>query len=156
MHPWDRLHRPITGQRLAEPRALETGLWARDRELRQPMSSVGEKQFVPDRKTRNNTHVAEARPNAPLLKRIVRHPYPLDPQGRARQVFREAVPWGVLKRDPLQRVKQVLAESYIKAGLPNPIQALAGDRRIERDGIRRPGAGAQDWLDSHDPKREEP
>jgi hypothetical protein len=143
MHSWVRPPHDAVGQRQSEPRRLERQLWARDRALREPRSVPGENTKLVERKIRKNAHLAEAKPNAPLLKRIVRHPYPLDPAGRGkRQQFREAVPWAMLQRD--RRSESVWAAALrerIFAEFPNRIVEAWGLRTIER-----PRASVDAWL----------
>ena len=98
MHPWDRFHRKAPGEQLSKPRSLEVLLFERDKELRPPRVSPGStaKPFV--LKVRSARNTAQPRPNAPLLKRLVRHPFKMyGSQGR-RTVVRSAVPWSELQR----------------------------------------------------------
>jgi hypothetical protein len=142
MHPWDRLHRRVTGQDLWEPSGLATDLWARDRELRQPREVPGEKVKSVDFKVKKATKTVEPRPNAPLLKRVVRHPYALGTERGKRSTLREAVPWKMLDREALPSVTTLTRELLEGASLPNPIEVYGSASRIET----RPRPSAEAWL----------
>jgi hypothetical protein len=152
MHPWDRLHRPSPGQRLSEPRDLEAQLWSRDREFREPHRVLSEGKALPERKVRNTRNTVEARPNAPLLKRIMRSPFALVPERQKRQTFRGVVPWADLHRERLVSFGTLLAEAHPRVEFNSPIATLAADRRIQRD-VR---PGIQSWLASGHPARPVP
>lgn len=142
MHPWDRLRRTIPGERQFEPRGLVVQLYGRDKELRTPRVVLGEKFALAQPKTRNNTHVAEPRPNAPLLKRIVRYPYAMDGVRGTRKPMRDAVPWKDLERAPLPNLGEWLAQDRQAPSFPNPVIAGQGLRLI----ARKPLPTVAEWL----------
>lgn len=145
MHPWDRLHRAVLGERFHEPRGLAKALFARDREVQAHptlLSAMTESLKVREPKVRKAQNVAHPRPNAPLLKRIVRHPMQMDAvSGRVRVQLRAAVPWSDLDRENLPTPSKVLAECRIEATLGNPVIEI---RRM-RD-LKRPRPSAEGWL----------
>ena len=84
--PLRRLTRAIPGEHLVAEGAGMTGCWERDRPLDRPCP-VPARDAAELRTTtvRMVTRLAEARPNAPLLIRLVRHPYALA-VGRGKRV----------------------------------------------------------------------
>ncbi len=143
MHPWDRLHRRVTGQDLGAPRELATTLWSRDREARPPRILAGEtvKSVVTKVKAAQNT--AKPLPNAPLLKRVVRHPFALETTRGKRSTVREAIPWDLLQREAMPKITELLRELQGGASLPNPILAYGSAARHEP----RPRISADAWLE---------
>ncbi len=74
------------------------GLWAReDAEPRRSPVKARDEKALPTLTLRKTRRLAEPRPNAPLLIRIVRRPYGLHPTGRKRVVILEP-------HTPFQRV----------------------------------------------------
>lgn len=145
MHPWDRLHRAVLGERLNEPRGLAKVLFARDRELKAPTTILGklaQSTRGQQPKIKANTHVASPRPNAPLLKRIVRRPFRMDdPSGRTRIRLRDAVPWEDLARQDLPRPSEVLAASRFAITFGDPVREIQAMRDLDR-----PRPSAAGWL----------
>lgn len=88
--PRHRLSRPIPGEHvgeyLSDSGSSTERAWERDRPLERPCPvPARDSGDVRQVKVKMTTRVAEARPNAPLLIRLVRHPYALD-LGRAKKV----------------------------------------------------------------------
>ncbi len=88
--PRHRLSRPIPGEHVGEylsaPESSTERAWERDRALDRPCPvPARDSGDVRQVKVKMTTRVAETRPNAPLLIRLVRHPYALD-LGRAKKV----------------------------------------------------------------------
>ena len=84
--PLLRLKRAFPGEHLDDESEGMTALWERDKPLDRP-SPVPPRDEAELRttKVRMVTRLAEAKPNAPLLIRLVRHPYAL-PTGRGKRV----------------------------------------------------------------------
>lgn len=88
--PRHRLNRPIPGEHVGEY-LTEAGSgmerrWERDRPLERPCPvPARDRADLRQTKVKMTTRLAEARPNAPLLIRLVRHPYALE-LGRAKKV----------------------------------------------------------------------
>lgn len=82
----------MPGDRLAtEERGLARLLARELAETRPDPVPPRDKQGARALVTRETTHVASCRPNAPLLIRIVRYPYPLATSRGARQKYRDDV-----------------------------------------------------------------
>lgn len=93
--PLHRLTRPIPGEHVGEflsaPGSGMEQKWERDRPLDRP-SPVPARDAATGREARVKmiTRTAEVRPNAPLLIRLVRHPYALSTGRGKRVAYREA------------------------------------------------------------------
>jgi hypothetical protein len=147
MHPWDRFHRKSPGQQLTEPRVLELQLFKRDKELRPPRVSPGStaKPFVLKLRTSRNT--AQPRPNAPLLKRLVRHPFQMFGVQGKRIAMRTAVPWKELRRERLASAFKTAQVERSPLMFGNPVRGFDRHPRI----VAIPTV--QEWLDSCSPRR---
>lgn len=146
MHPWDRLHRATLGERFTELRGLAKRLMERDVEpqlARTILADVIDKPLVPETTIKRASHLANPSPNAPLLKRVVRHPYALESTRGQRSLFRSAVPWSDLQRADVPSVRAVLAEARGGAGplFPSPILVGWAARSLDR-----PRASSEGWL----------
>ena len=142
MHPWDRFHRKSPGEQLTEPRALELQLFKRDKELRPPRVALGStaKPFV--LKVRSSRNTAQPRPNAPLLKRLVRHPFQMFGVQGKRTVMRPPVPWSDLQRSRLASVFKLAQADRGQIIFGNPVRGF--DRR-PRVRVR---PTVEQWLES--------
>lgn len=85
-HPCDRLTRPIPGEGIGTESAGTARRWERDRPAERP-SPIPARDQAPLRSVsvKMTTRVGSPSPNAPLLIRLVRHPYALD-LGRGKRV----------------------------------------------------------------------
>lgn len=115
----------------------------RDRPLKAERKTLGSIVKVPDVNVRRTTLSANAGPNAPLLKRIVRYPYALHGTApkRVDLVPRVALP----KRgaDPRPSVAASLAADRAPAANGNPLRAVP-----TRVVIRERPASVDAWLAS--------
>lgn len=146
MHPWDRLHRATLGERFNELRGLAKQLMERDVDAHQArtiLAGVIDKPLVPETTIKRASHLANPRPNAPLLKRVVRHPYAMEGTRGQRYLLRDAVPWAELQRDDVPSIRVVLAEARGEAGpkFPSPILVGWAARSLDR-----PRATSEGWL----------
>jgi hypothetical protein len=123
MHPWDRFQRKSPGEQLSEPRAIELLLFQRDKELRPARVSPGSTAKPFTLKVRNARNTAQPRPNAPLLKRLVRHPFKMYGVQGKRTAVRSPVPWAELKRDRLQSVFRAAQADRGQLIFGNPVRA---------------------------------
>jgi len=133
MHPWDRSQRKFIGEALFELRPLVASLFARDREIREPKVKPREPHAGRNWSVRKSTRRAETRPNAPLLKRLVRYPFRLDTVSPVKKEVRSAVPWADLHTERI-----VYASTEIRAGrsrpeFPNPMNTVEMVRLRTRD-----------------------
>lgn len=152
MHPWDRLHRAFVGERFSEPRGLAKKLFARDVEphaIRTILSDLVDKPIVPITTIKKASILAHPRPNAPLLKRVVRHPFALETTRGQRYLNRDAVPWADLQRDDIPGIRDIMQTARGEAGpkFPSPILLGWAARSLDRprpssDGWLKPGGGA--------------
>lgn len=145
MHPWDRLHRAAIGDHLNEPRGLEKALFAREKpapESRTVASKVVASLSLRNSKTKKASHLANPKPNAPLLKRIIRHPYALEgTASRTRVRLREEVPWKDLIHDERPIMAEVLAEFRVEVTNGNPVAEIMAMRDLNR-----PRPSSDGWL----------
>lgn len=125
MDPRHRLKRRFPGEDLGDPGPIGRRLLERDREPAPLRQVAGEVLHVPVwGPGRNNRKVADPRPNAPLLIRIVRYPYALKTERGRRHTAFEA---GVQKREGLLDRPYILREAREARGEPvqgNPIKAV--------------------------------
>ena len=83
--PRERLRRPLMGGRVRGETATTERLFARDAaEPRRDLVPARDTKLLPTLTLRRTTRLASPSPNAPLLIRIVRRPYALQPGGRRR------------------------------------------------------------------------
>ena len=131
MDPRVRLDRRVPGQGLAEPPAIVARLWRREDEAKPERVLAGDKLVVRETTIRNNKNLANPRPNAPLLKRIVRYPYRQD-NGRPRreQVYEPTVAREPIRSDSFEEL--VATELRYPIALGNPVRILghAIERRV--------------------------
>ncbi len=145
MHPWDRLHRAAIGEHLNEPRGLEKALFAREKPAPEPRvvaSKIVASISLRDRKAKNSSHLANPKPNAPLLKRVIRHPYALEgTASRTRIRLREEIPWKDLVHDERPVMGAVLAEFRVDVTNGNPVAEIMAMRDLNR-----PRPSSDGWL----------
>lgn len=83
--PRERLRRPLPGSRARGESPTTTRLFAREAaEPRRELVPARDSTLLPSLTLRRTTRLASPTPNAPLLIRIVRRPYALQPGGRRR------------------------------------------------------------------------
>ena len=145
MHPWDRLHRAAIGDHLNEPRGLEKALFAREKPAPEPRtvaSKVVASLSLRGSKVKKASHLANPKPNAPLLKRIIRHPYALEgTASRTRVRLREEVPWKDLVHDERPVMADILAELRTDVTNGNPVADIMAMRDLNR-----PRPSTEGWL----------
>lgn len=140
MHAWDRLHRKFPGQDIGALGVLGERLVTRDREPPPTRTCAGESFNAIVLTVRKNGKVANPKPNAPLLIRIVRYPFGLPTVRGRRTKTREAVPWADLQRARWVSAMVSLRSDRAPVAFPNPVKEYA--RSLERR--LRPSAAA--WL----------
>ena len=92
MDPRTRLERRHPGEGKGELRPVEQRLLGRSRPQKEERVIPGSSLRKRDAKVRKVRRTANPRPNAPLLKRIVRYPYRLETtSGRRFQLFEPAI-----------------------------------------------------------------
>ncbi len=122
MHPWDRSQRRFVGEAFLELRPLLTALWARDRELRVSRLRLRETTTtLREWKIRKAKGMAETRPNAPLLKRLVRYPFALHTVAPTKTTVRMPVPWADLHAEQMVYASHEIRKGRDKAAFPNPM-----------------------------------
>ncbi len=83
--PRERLRRPLMGSRVRGDSPTAERLFARDAaEPRKELVPARDSKLLPTLTLRRTARLASPTPNAPLLIRIVRRPYALQPGGRRR------------------------------------------------------------------------
>lgn len=127
--PLHRLTRPIPGEHVGEflsaPGSGMEQMWERDRPLERP-SPVPARDAAALREARVKmiTRTAEVRPNAPLLIRLVRHPYALPPGRGKRVTYRESQAAAEPRADWHAEVRAAIADRQRTAGStvePRPV-----------------------------------
>lgn len=126
---------------MCEPRPVEMHLWARDRETHPERSTVGETVRLEEVRVRSVRRKADPRPNAPLLKRLVRYPYRLDTGRPRRETLVE--PYSAVRPrvEPSLRAARVAQEARGRMGNGNPLRACPTKVR-RREGL----PSIEDWL----------
>ena len=144
MKAWDRLHRKVPGEHLADPSGVEVALSARAKEPPPTRQVAGEAIKAIEIKERRPKRIVEAQPNAPLLKRIVRFPkkYEQPMQGR-KSVYREKLPWELLNRERTVGAFEFYVADRVTVHPEPPIPVLRELRNWAR-----PKLSADAWLDS--------
>lgn len=108
--PRDRLLRPLPGEGLvAETRGMARLHRRGDATERPDPVPARDQKALFTLTTRRAARLADPTPNAPLLIRIVRHPYALHPTGRQRQRYIEE-PAPVARVDRTAEIAAALAE----------------------------------------------
>ncbi len=111
--PLLRLKRAFPGEHLDDESEGMTALWERDKPLERPSPvPARDEGELRTTKVRMVTRLAQAKPNAPLLIRLVRHPYAL-PTGRGKRVSyrgEDAAEQGKTRVDWHAEVRAALAD----------------------------------------------
>jgi hypothetical protein len=102
---------------------------------------VGENRTAPAFTVKMIARVADVRPNAPLLKRLVRHPYRMEGVRGKRSVFRGQIPWADLHREAIHTIASWMGDLRVPAAIGNPVRGL--DRRLIARERRLP---VESWL----------
>jgi hypothetical protein len=143
MDPRWRLQRKYPGEGLLDLSPAVTRVADRDRPLKAERATLGSKVTIPAATTRRNGVVVEPRPNAPLLKRLVRYPFALHGTQPRRHTLMEAVPWGAHGAQPREPVSASFDDLRGGPAVGNPLRAVP--TRPPRLGARPTVA---EWLDS--------
>ena len=130
MHAWERQHRTVPGQRLWEPGVVSRALWERDREprtLKTVLQSTCQPRVV---KEKRPGQMADAAPNSPLLKRVMRNPFALYPDRARRTSYREVIAAVRTERARFPRSSETIARE--RPAFPNPVRALDRANALNR------------------------
>jgi len=142
MDPRHRLHRRYPGQGLCEPRPIELHLWARDRTTQPERTAVGETVHLQEVRVRSVRRKANPRPNAPLLKRLVRYPYRLHTGRPHRRQLVEPFLSARLRVESSMPAARIAQEARGRMVMGNPLRAYP-TRLYRRAGL----PSVDDWLD---------
>jgi hypothetical protein len=124
MHPHDRLKRELVGDRMKRTREVVERLLGRDVALRKEREMLGQSVKTRSLQVRFRRVWLTAGPNAPLLKRVVKYPYPMHVDRRmARTKFQLGLD-NLPSRVPLERAMKVGQDSRGRLIQGNPFKGL--------------------------------
>jgi hypothetical protein len=128
VHPWDRLHRRGIGDTLGKSGSVEVRLLLRWRDPWMPRTVLGAVRAGFDFRARAVGKKADAGPNAPLLKRVVRWPFRLEVARGRREVLRGEIPWAALEREALPRYVPMTYRLRSPAGASETLREVSALR----------------------------